>query len=98
LRRAALEALLSALPGEVYRAKGLIHCTDAPWPDELQLVCGRHTLTAVREQEPPRPLNRMVLLGRGLAGYGPALRARLDACADSPERAAGWWERYRAAL
>lgn len=96
LRRAALEAALTALPGDVYRAKGLVHCTDAPWPDELHLVCGRHMLTAVRPKRPVAPLNTLVLLGPGLDARADALRATLDACADTPERAAGWRERYAA--
>jgi G3E family GTPase len=95
LRRAALEAALDALPATIYRAKGLVHCTDAPWPDELQLVCGRHALAAVRLREPVRPLNRVVLLGSQLGADGPAALAALDACADTPERAEGWWQRYR---
>ncbi|HMQ33939.1 MAG TPA: GTP-binding protein [Chloroflexaceae bacterium] len=96
LRRAALEAALAHLPATVYRAKGLVHCTDAPWPDELHLVCGRHALTAVRLREPAAPLNTLVLLGPGLDARAEALRAALDACADTPERAAGWRERYAA--
>jgi G3E family GTPase len=96
LRRAALEALLDGLPPAVYRAKGLVHCTDAPWPDELQLVCGRWLLTAVRLREPASPLNRLVLLGPGLDELGPGLVAALEACADTPERAAAWRQRYEA--
>jgi G3E family GTPase len=94
LRRAALEGVIAALPASVYRAKGLVHCSDAPWPDELHLVCGRHTLAAVRLRHPAAPLNTLVLLGPGL--HADALRASLDACADTPERAASWRERYRA--
>ena len=98
LRRVSLEAALGNLPSAVYRAKGLLHCTDAPWPDELQLVCGRHLLSAVRISAQARPLNRLVLLGPGLDALAPAIAAALDACADTPERAAAWWERYAAAL
>jgi G3E family GTPase len=94
LRRAALEAALAAMPATLYRAKGLVHCSDAPWPDELHLVCGRHTLTAVRLRRPAAPLNTMVLLGPGLDAQAAELRAALDACADTPERAGPWRERY----
>lgn len=97
LRRAALEAALVALGPQVYRAKGLVHCTDAPWPDELQLVAGRHTLSATRLREPPPHLNRLVLIGPDIAAHAAALRARLAACADTPERAAGWLGRYHTA-
>jgi G3E family GTPase len=96
LRRAALEEVLRTLPPAIYRAKGLVHCTDAPWPDELQLVCGRHTLAAVRLREPASPLNRVVLLGGRLEMHGPPILAALDACADTPERADAWRERYAA--
>jgi G3E family GTPase len=96
LRRAALVATLEGLPPTVYRAKGLVHCSDAPWPDELQLVCGRHSLSAVRLRTPAAPLNRLVLLGPGLAALADELRARLDTCADTPARAAAWRERYEA--
>jgi G3E family GTPase len=95
LRRAALEAALAALPAAVYRAKGLVHCSDAPWPDELQLVCGRHSLSATRLREPASPLNRLVLLGPGLSAQREAICAALDACADTAERAELWWGRYR---
>ena len=96
LRRAALEQLLQTLPPEIYRAKGLVHCSDAPWPDELQFVCGRATFTAVRLKQPAVPLNTLVLLGPELAAQAEGLRARFDACADSPERVALWRERYAA--
>ncbi|NTU84944.1 MAG: GTP-binding protein, partial [Chloroflexales bacterium] len=96
LRRAALEAALATLPPEVYRAKGLVHCSDAPWPDEVHLVCGRQSLTAVRLKEPARPLNTLVLLGPRLEAQADVLTARLEACADTPERAAVWRERYAA--
>jgi G3E family GTPase len=96
LRRAALEALLDSLPPAVYRAKGLVHCTDAPWPDELQLVCGRWQLSAVRLRAPASPLNRLVFLGPGLDGLAPGIIAALDACADTSQRAAAWRERYEA--
>jgi len=97
LRRASLEQALAELGPLVYRAKGLVHCTDAPWPDELQLVAGRHALRATRLRERPAHLNRLVLIGAVIAARADALRARLDACADTPERAAGWLERYEAA-
>lgn len=93
LRRAALEEALRELPAGVFRAKGVVHCTDAPWADELQLVAGRLNLSAVRLREPPARLNRLVLIGVGVAEQAGAIRARLDACADSPERAAAWLER-----
>ena len=96
LRRAALEEVLRALPRTIYRAKGLVHCSDAPWPDELHLVAGRHTLTAVRLRVPVAPLNTLVFLGPQLDAHAEALHATLDACADTAERVVVWRERYAA--
>lgn len=94
LRRAVLEATLDELAPLVYRAKGLIHCSDAPWPDELQLVAGRYSLRATRLRTPPPRLNRLVLIGAGLGERAADLRARLDACVDTPERAERWLQSY----
>ncbi len=94
LRRAALEAALASLPAGVYRAKGLVHCSDAPWPDELHFVCGRHSLSAIRPRRPILPLNTLVLIGADLEEHELAIRAALEACADTPERVALWQARY----
>ncbi|NTV63646.1 MAG: GTP-binding protein, partial [Oscillochloris sp.] len=67
LSRAALTQLMSDLPAQVYRAKGVIHCGDAPWPDELHYVGGRLKLTAFRAHGPLRPLNQLVLIGTEMA-------------------------------
>ncbi len=96
LQRAALEAALEHFRPTLFRAKGLVHCSDAPWPDELQLVCGRLTFTPQRPRAPLSPLNRLVLLGPGLHDAAPAVTAALAACADRPERATAWRTRYAA--
>jgi G3E family GTPase len=97
LQRAALTAALDSLPATVYRAKGVVHCTDAPWPDEVQFVAARHTFTPLRLREPLRPLNRLVLIGANLdAATEQQIQAALTACVDTPERAAAWLERYHA--
>lgn len=93
LRRSALETILGALPPTIYRAKGLVQCSDAPWADEVQLVCGRLSFHAVRLPQPARPLNRLVLLGRSLEPHAEALAASLDACADTAERTKAWFAR-----
>lgn len=90
LRRASLEAALRALPAAVYRAKGIVHCTDAPWADEVQYVAGRLDLHATRLPELPAPLNQLVLIGAALGPQQDAICASLDACADSEERAWKW--------
>lgn len=91
LRRASLEAALKELPAAVYRAKGIVHCTDAPWADEVQYVAGRLDLRATRLPDLPAPLNQLVLIGADLGPQQAAIRARLDACADSAERRERWY-------
>jgi G3E family GTPase len=93
LDRARFEAVLRDLPEGVYRGKGLVHCTEAPWPVRVNLVCGRVDLENTRLREPPEYLNELVLIGANLAGQELELQVRLDACADSPKRAADWWAR-----
>lgn len=93
LDRERFEAVLRDLPGVVYRGKGLVHCTEAPWPLRINLVCGRLDLENTRLRAVPHMLNELVLIGAGLQQVERALIERLDACADSPERAAAWRER-----
>jgi G3E family GTPase len=95
LRRDALAATLSGLPPQIYRAKGVVHCGDAPWPDELHYVGGRLALTAFRPPAPAVPLNQLVLIGAGAAAVQAEVCARLDSCAEPAERAAAWAARYR---
>jgi G3E family GTPase len=95
LRRAALVAAMEGLPPQIYRAKGVVHCGDAPWPDELHYVGGRLELTAFRPRAPARPLNQLVLIGAGAEGARAAICALLDGCAEPEGRAAAWEARYR---
>jgi G3E family GTPase len=95
LRRAALSELIGHLPAQIYRAKGVVHCGDAPWPDELHYVGGRLELTAFRPRAPQRPLNRLVFIGAGAKVVRAEICALLDACAEEAGRAAAWEERYR---
>ncbi|MFV9506426.1 MAG: CobW family GTP-binding protein [Oscillochloridaceae bacterium umkhey_bin13] len=94
LRRTALVTALDQLPATVYRAKGLVHCSDAPWPDEVHLVAGRHSLTAFRPKQPISPLNTLVLIGPDLAALAATIRTNFDGSADSPERTIAWRARY----
>ncbi|MCG8348497.1 MAG: GTP-binding protein [Chloroflexales bacterium] len=90
LERQRLEATLRELPPQVYRTKGLIHCTDAPWPSRVNIVCGRVDYETTRLKHPPQQLNQLVLIGVDLAALRDDLLARLDACADTPARADDW--------
>lgn len=96
LGRRAFVAALNALPATVYRAKGLVHCSDAPWPDEVHLVAGRYSLSVFRPKQPIVPLNTLVLIGSDLTAHTASIQAIFDACVDTPERATAWRERYAA--
>ncbi len=97
LRRAQLEQTLRALSTQgLWRAKGIVCCTDAPWADEVHLVSGRLTFNAFRLSRLPSPLCRLTLIGRE-----PALtqaQTLLDGCVDSAERISHWRERLAAAF
>lgn len=93
LERAQIEAALCELPRQVYRAKGIIHCTDAPWPTLVSQVCGRVDYETTRLKTPPPALNQLVLIGSGLHDQSATLLARLAACADTPDRVADWQRR-----
>jgi G3E family GTPase len=90
LERQRLEATLRELPPQVYRAKGLVHCTDAPWPSRVNIVCGRVDYETTRLKHPPQQLNQLVLIGADLATLRDDLLSCLEACADTPGRAADW--------
>ncbi|MEI8307844.1 MAG: GTP-binding protein [Chloroflexales bacterium] len=95
LRRAIFTEVMQDLPPQIYRAKGVIHCGDAPWPDDLHYVGGRLELTAFRPHAPVHPLNRLVLIGAGAEAWRSAISQRLDGCAEDVGRAIAWAARYR---
>ncbi|MCS6887208.1 GTP-binding protein [Chloroflexus sp.] len=92
LQRSTLEQTLRNLATQgLFRAKGIVYCTDSPWADEVHLVAGRLRLSALRLAQRPMPLCRLVLIGHeeALAGASVAL----NGCIDSAERIAHWRER-----
>lgn len=93
LERQRLETTLRELPATIYRAKGYVHCTDAPWPSLVNVVCGRVDYEATRFKTPPTYLNQLVLIGAHVTEIAPELCGRLDACVDTPERIADWQAR-----
>lgn len=93
LDRQRIEEALRTLPATIYRAKGYIHCTDAPWPVLVNHVCGRTDYETTRLKTAPTALNQLVFIGAELAALQDALFAALNACADTPERAVNWQDR-----
>lgn len=94
LARTAFTTVLDTLPSAIYRAKGLIYCTDAPWPDDVQFVAGRTRFTPQRRSTVPQPLNQLVLIGAGLEDQLAAqIQQQLDQCVDHRERIDQWYAR-----
>lgn len=93
LERVRFETAMRDLPPQVYRAKGYVHCTDAPWPTLVNFVAGRSDYEATRFKAPPSFLNQLVLIGTELDSLQADLFTRLDACTDTAERATAWQAR-----
>jgi len=93
LERTRIEAVMRELPPQIYRAKGYVHCTDAPWPALVNVVSGRVDYETTRFKQTPAYLNQLVFIGSAIAELQPALFARLAACVDTAERAADWQAR-----
>ncbi len=93
LVREQLQAALNELPRDVYRLKGYVHCSDAPWPTLVNFVCGRSTFEDTRFKQPPAHVNELALIG-ALGPLEDLLRAKLDACAETGERRDAWLRRH----
>ena len=93
LNRERFEGVLRELPSAVYRLKGHVYCSDAPWPNLVNYVCGRANLEATRFRDAPAHLNELVLIGQ-IGLLVDKLRASLDFCTETGERAAAWLKRY----
>ena len=76
--RSHFEHALKAMPPALYRLKGHVHTSDAPWPTLVNFVCGRADLATTRFRAPPAHLNELVLIGP--LDDANALFAQLDAC------------------
>ncbi|ACL23144.1 CobW family GTP-binding protein [Chloroflexus aggregans] len=92
VQRSALEQTLRELSARgLFRAKGIVFCTDSPWADEVHVVAGRMTFSVLRLTHEPSPLCRLVLIG-STAAIAMADET-LNACIDSAERITDWQSR-----
>lgn len=82
-------------PQQVYRLKGHMHCSDAPWPTLVNVVCGRADYEDTRIRPRPTYLNQFVLIG-AIGSQHDAFRQQLDACVETGDRCADWLARYHA--
>ena len=62
----------------LYRLKGHVYTSDAPWPTLVNFVCGRADLATTRFRAAPAHLNELVLIGP--LEDANALFAQLDTC------------------
>lgn len=76
--------LLSRLPRDVVRAKGVVRFVDREWQCLFNVTCGRPELTWVKL--PAVPENQAIFIGRNLARHEAALRAALAGCEREMER------------
>jgi G3E family GTPase len=76
----AFQSFLEQLPGNVFRAKGVLWIDGSAGRHVFHLVGKRFTLDQIEAAEPRR--NRLVLIGRSLDGE--QLRAQLSACLFPP--------------
>jgi G3E family GTPase len=93
LIRERLLATLIDIPPEAYRLKGYVHCSDAPWPTLVNVVCGRADYEDTRFKRPPAHINELVVIG-AIEGLEADICARLDACVETGDRRAHWLDRY----
>jgi G3E family GTPase len=91
--RTRFERALAAMPPALYRLKGHVFHSDAPWPSLVNFVCGRADVTATRFRTPPAHLNELVLIGR-FGGEEASLLARLDACMLGSAEAEAWRSKH----
>lgn len=100
LRQEAFEHLLTKLPTDVLRAKGIVRFVGRDWHCLFNFTCGRHELTWMKL--PPQatlspgdpgadaapPESQAVFIGRDMEKHRPRIEAALAACETDEERKA----------
>jgi G3E family GTPase len=90
LDRKRFEAFLAALPPQIYRAKGFVHCTDATWPTLFQHVAGRLQYEWTRFRQEPPQLVEAVFIGKGALALREQIAEGLRECEAPDEEHARW--------
>jgi len=76
-----LRGVVTKLPSDVYRAKGIIYSAETPeWRAVLQLVGKRPDISLHDEWGSRPPYTRIVVIGAAGSLDDPELRARFDSC------------------
>jgi G3E family GTPase len=84
LRQDAFERLLSRLPADVLRAKGLVRFAGRDWHCLFNYTCGRHELTWMK-LDGVGDETQAVFIGRNLERHRPRIVAELAACETDEE-------------
>jgi G3E family GTPase len=82
IRLAAFRRLLATLPGDLYRAKGVILPVSDPCPQLFNFVCGRWDLHRLPRLGPSASENVVVLIGINIESYADEIRSRVLECMD----------------
>ena len=83
----AFERLLTRLPHDVLRAKGIVRFAGREWHCLFNFTCGRHELTWLRLEGAAAPSeNQAVFIGRNLDRHRPRIEGELAACETEEER------------
>jgi cobalamin biosynthesis protein CobW len=86
LRQEAFERLLSHLPADILRAKGIVRFAGRDWHCLFNFTCGRHELTWLRLDGTTAADSQAVFIGRGLDRLRVRIEAELAACETDDER------------
>ena len=88
LRQEAFERLLTRLPRDVLRAKGIVRFAGRDWHALFNFTCGRHELSWIRLDESDVE-SQAVFIGRALERHRGRIEAELAACEVDEERRTG---------
>jgi len=80
LRQEAFERLLTRLPADILRAKGVIRFAGRDWHCLFNVTCGRHELTWLRLDGAAAIESQAVFIGRALERHRRRIEAELSAC------------------
>ena len=78
LRQEAFERLLTRLPTDIVRAKGVARFAGRDWHAVFNFTCGRHDIGWL--QLDPQAETQAVFIGRNLARHRPRIETELAAC------------------
>jgi G3E family GTPase len=76
----AFEDMLTQLPADIVRAKGIVRFVDRDWHCLFNYTCGRHDLTWLKLDPTTVPDSQAVFIGRNLERHRSQIETALAAC------------------